>query len=146
MVAQAVVAGLLAIRLYIDPKLYWRDLWALFGWLVFEATLVWLLFFASWTARVAAAGFALGAILEIAAFCFVVDRDWITFAPGTGAPQGMYPLTLPISRLVTNAQIQPLDAPLLALCLAATLSGLIVTAISLPCWRLVQRVFKQSLA
>ena len=42
LIAVAAVAAILGIRMYIDPRLYWRDLWMLIYALVLSGTGTWL--------------------------------------------------------------------------------------------------------
>ena len=100
-VAMLVVAVLLGIRLFIDPHLYWRDLWLLPA-IALVVALAWGTIFGPWPARFFALGFFLGYGFEFLALGYCLSHDLVRFAPGTGTPEGWYPLTVPVLRILIS--------------------------------------------
>jgi len=143
-VAVLALGVLLGIRLYIEPRLYWSDLWPLLIAAAFQWTVVWLVFSAPWSARVAGLGFVAGVIVEFAAMQYVVSNNLITWTWGTWTPEGWYPLSLPIERLLihqgwsTNSK-----APLVAQFSAMALSGAMGSMVAFGMWWLLSRLQRQ---
>lgn len=93
------IVAVACLRHYIAPGFYWRDLCLLVSFLAFQATFLWLVTSAPWSARVFALGFVLGATVELVASDYYVRNDWLRSTPGTWTPEGWYPLNVPVERL-----------------------------------------------
>src|SRR5262245_22551212 len=137
-------AFVLAVRLYVEPRLYWRDLWVYLFFLAFQATLVWLIGWAPWSARVFAMGVVLGAIVEHRALGYYVDHDLLRLTPGTWTPEGWYPLMVPVERLfiqkgwATIAE-PPLMPLVIGMALSSALCGGLLSISSVWWWKVWAR-------
>jgi len=99
-VAVLLVAVLLSVRLYIEPRLYWRDLWILLFAVGFHVTFLWLVLWAPQSARLAAVAFIVGALVEFNAMNYFVSHGLVRRTPGRWMPEGWYPLGLPAERIL----------------------------------------------
>ena len=131
----AALTALLGVRLYIEPRLYWRDLWMLVGFLAFPGTVFWLIAYAPLSARIFAAGFVLGAALEFASLGYFVKHNLLRSTPAVGVPEGWYPLAVPIERLFITRGFQTIaDAPVAPIFLGIGLSGILTGSTVLLVW------------
>lgn len=129
------LAFLLGVRLYIDPRLYWRDLWSLLFCLAFTGTSFWLTAYAPWSARFFALGFVLGAEVEIMAGFYLSRHDMIRFTPGLWTPEGWYPLYLPVERLfIERGWASIAAAPVAPMFIGMALSGTLCGGLVLILW------------
>jgi hypothetical protein len=99
-VAVLLVAVLLSVLLYIEPRLYWRDLWILLFAVAFYAIFLWLVLWAPRSARLASVGFVVGAVVEFNAMKYFVSHGLVRLTPGRWTPEGWYPLVLPAERFL----------------------------------------------
>jgi hypothetical protein len=142
--AISIVAIVLGIRLYIDPRLYWRDLWTLTVVVALSVTSTWLLCSAPRSARVFAIAFAVGAVTELLALSCCLENDLVLFTAGAWTPEGWYPLSLPIERLFVNLRWKAaLGTPLPGMFAGMVVSGAVfgVLALALLNW-IVRPIFR----
>jgi uncharacterized membrane protein len=142
-VAVLIVAIVLSIRLYIDPRLYWRDLWILLFAVGFHVTFLWLVLWAPQSARLAAVAFIVGAVVEFNAMSYFVSHGLIRRTPGRWTPEGWYPLALPAERiLVTRGWAAVSESSLPGMFIGMALSavaGCIIMLVAWSLWRAMSR-------
>jgi hypothetical protein len=140
-VAVFLVAISLSVRLYIEPRLYWRDVWILLFAVAFYLIVLWLILAAPWPARLAALGFVAGAIVEFIAMKYVASHKLILLTPGGWARAGWYPLAVPVERLIiTRGWAVIPSSTLTGMFLGMALSGAAGCIIMLMVWSLWRAV------
>jgi hypothetical protein len=87
------------ICLYVDPSRYWREV-AAFLFCPLMCFLILLILFGPLPARLFGIGFILGFVLEHASMAYCVSHSLVRFSPTTLAPQGWYPLAIPLERII----------------------------------------------
>lgn len=145
--AVLVVAVLLSVRLYIEPRLYWRDLWILLFAVAFHVTFLWLVLFAPRSARLAAVGFVVGAIVEFNAMNYFLSHGLVRLTPGRWTPEGWYPLTLPAKRiLIKRGWAAISESSLPGMFIGMALSGVAGCIMVLIAWSLWRAMFRPEAA
>ncbi len=143
LILMTLVAFLLGTRLYIDPQLYWRDLFPVVFGMVFVWIPVLLLLSGSRFLLVFGIGYAVGIMVEFCAVQCWVRYNLIQLVPGSLVPLGWYPLTLPIDRImVTLGWVEPFIGIAYAQFVAAAISGIVVGLSAAFAWWLVRRVLR----
>lgn len=138
----AEVAAGLGILLMIEPRLRWGLLWALLFLLFVMALPLILMLAGSRQFLICGIGYLLGAVCEFTALAIVIAADLVTFLPGTFAPQGWYPLTLPIERVLLTAGWA--ETLMISLLLGIVTSGIIGALLSLLLLRAARRLMHRS--
>lgn len=138
------MAALFGLHAYVYESTGWTDIldhfivlaagvgWSCLAW--------WLIAAAPWSIRVLAAGFVVGAVFEVGALALWSEHQLMCFAPGSWAPEGWYPLSFPVARLlVTSGMYSVEDAPLPAIFMGALVSGAITGSGLIMIWCFVVR-------
>jgi hypothetical protein len=110
--------------LYVDPRLYWREI-AAFLFCPLMCALVLAIALGSGCARRFGMGFLVGFVLEHAAMAYCVNHSLVRYSTTTLAPEGWYPLEIPLERMFLLrgwADLNSASVP-------ATFSGLLVSGI-----------------
>jgi hypothetical protein len=119
--ALAVLSG---VRLSLEPRLYWRDLWLLLTIIGFSATFWWLASRAPRSARLFALGSVLGATLELTADHYYAAHNMPRFTPGSWTPKRFYPLSMPVHRLfIKRGWASIAEAPVTPIFVGMAMSG-----------------------
>jgi hypothetical protein len=146
-VAVLLVAVLLSVRLYIEPRLYWRDLWILLFAVAFHVTFLWLVLWAPRSARLAALAFVVGVVVEFDALNYFVSHGLIRRTPGRWTPEGWYPLALPAERiLITRGWAAVSESSMPGMFIGMALSGVAACIMMLIAWSLWRAMSQQEAA
>jgi hypothetical protein len=123
-------AVLFTLCLYVDPRLYWREL-AAFLFCPLMCFLVLLITFGAGSARLFALGFLLGFVLEHVSMAYCVSHSLLRYSPTTLAPVGWYPLAIPFERIILlRGWSNPVDASVPAAFAAFLVSGILCGGIA----------------
>jgi hypothetical protein len=141
-------AALLAFRVYINPYSSWRH-FAVGATMAVAFTLIMnlltlALVLGRWSARCFALGFVLGAVLENTAMGYYTTHNLLRFIPGTWAPEGWYPLAVPLERVLIERGWQSIGAPPLSAAFAGmALSGILCGVLLMVVGESLRRVTKR---
>jgi hypothetical protein len=130
-------ALLFTICLYVDPCLYWREV-AAFLFCPLMCSLVLLIVFGTGSARFFGTGFLLGFVLEHVSMTYCVGHSLVRYSATTLAPEGWYPLELPLERMIlswADLNSAPVPATFAGLLISGILCGGIAFAIA-ETWRI----------